>query len=230
MRSRSGSSLAPLRPAAAAIRPQFGSAPWTAAFTRFEPATARATSRASRSSRAPFTLTSIRCRAPSPSPAICSVSERQTASSASRKATRDDPPARGRPPAAPLARIMTVSFVDGSPSTVTWLKVRSTVSRSAVRSVVGSRGASVVRKASIVPICGWIIPEPFAVPPIRAVRSPPRSNSAAASFGRVSVVMIARATARSALRPVVGSSFGRTDAIWSTPSREPMSPVDAVRT
>ena len=42
-------------PTAAAMRPQFGSAPWTAALTRLLATTARATARASASSAAPLT-------------------------------------------------------------------------------------------------------------------------------------------------------------------------------
>ena len=53
IRSRSGSSATPLRPAAAAMRPQFGSAPWTAVLTSEEEATVRATARAAASSAAP---------------------------------------------------------------------------------------------------------------------------------------------------------------------------------
>ena len=91
-------------------------------------------------------------------------------------------------------------------------------------------GASVVAKASIVPIWGWIIPEPLAMPPTCAVRPRPRSTSTAASLGTVSVVMMARAASVSARRPDAGVKEGSTDSIRSTPSREPMSPVDAVRT
>ena len=48
--------------------------------------------------------------------------------------------------------------------------------------------------ASIVARSGWIIPEPFAIPP---TVNPPRATTA--SFGRVSVVMIASAASRAAV-------------------------------
>src|SRR5919108_401736 len=67
--SRSASRATPLRPAAAAIRPQFGSPPWTAAFTRLDVTTVRATRRASRVSPAPSTRTSTRRGPPPPTPA-----------------------------------------------------------------------------------------------------------------------------------------------------------------
>ena len=52
--------------------------------------------------------------------------------------------------------------------------------------------ASVVIKASMVHIFGWIMPEPFAIPPMVTVSfRPRRSNVTATSFSFVSVVMIA---------------------------------------
>jgi hypothetical protein len=46
----------------------------------------------------------------------------------------------------------------------------------------------------MVAMLGWIIPEPLHIPPTRTV-TPSRSSSTAWVFGRVSVVMIARAAA-----------------------------------
>ena len=57
-------------PAAQAMRPQFGSCPYTAAFTRLLPAMERATALAAVSSAAPLQVTSMRHVAPSPSHAI----------------------------------------------------------------------------------------------------------------------------------------------------------------
>ncbi len=68
------------------MRPQLGSAPWTAVLTSEDAATVRATARASASSAAPFTVTSMRCSAPSPSAAIAIARDRQTASRASANA------------------------------------------------------------------------------------------------------------------------------------------------
>ena len=53
---------------------------------------------------------------------------------------------------------------------------------------------SVVRKHSMVPMLGWIMPEPLAMPPIRTVL-PPITVSTASSFLTVSVVMMAWAAA-----------------------------------
>ena len=87
-----------------------------------------------------------------------------------------------------------MSFVLVSPSTVIWLNELSTASRRARRRNDGATAASVVMNPSIVAMFGWIIPEPLHMPPMRTVR-PPRSTSAWAVFGTVSVVMIARAAA-----------------------------------
>ncbi len=170
--SRSGSSRAPARPAAAAIRPQLGSAPWTADFTRLEPATARATSRASPSSCAPRTSTSIRCRAPSPSDG--DLLGQRTAHRLESGLERGQRAARqGLAARAPAGHdqdgvVRGRVAVDGH-------LVEGAVDhlvRSASRKASGVVGASVVMNASMVPICGWIIPEPLAIPAMRD-RTPP---------------------------------------------------------
>ncbi len=56
----------------------------------------------------------------------------------------------------------------------------------------GSIVASVVKKASIVAMFGAIMPAPLAMPPI-VQGAPPSVSSTEASFGLVSVVMMARA-------------------------------------
>ena len=53
---------------------------------------------------------------------------------------------------------------------------------------------SVVIKHSMVPILGWIIPDPFAMAPM-VTRCPPMVTETAVSFFIVSVVMIAEAAA-----------------------------------
>ena len=68
----------------------------------------------------------------------------------------------------------------------------------------GATAASVKRKTSIVAMSGAIMPEPLAKPAI-VTGTPPSSTRAAAPFGKVSVVMIARA-ARSA---AAGAELGR---------------------
>ena len=59
--------------------------------------------------------------------------------------------------------------------------------------------ASVARKQNMVAMCGSSMPTPLAMPPIVTGR-PARSNRRAASFGRVSVVMMASAAQPAALR------------------------------
>ena len=95
-------------------------------------------------------------------------------------------------PLVPFASSITQSFVEHSPSTVIALNVSLTVSRSARSRSAGGTAASVVTKASIVAMFGSIMPDPFAIPPM-AISRPPRETRAAASFGKGSVVMMARA-------------------------------------
>ena len=155
------------------------------------------------------------------------ASSRQTVSSASANASRSGPVAIGAPPAAPLARTMTASLVEVSPSIVTWLKVRSTAGRRSSASACDAIGASVVRKASMVAICGWIMPAPFAMPPMRISRPSSSRAVTACSLGRVSVVMIARAASVPAPSVRRSSSVGIVATMAATGSREPMRPVDA---
>ena len=92
-----------------------------------------------------------------------------------------------------------MSFVLVSPSTVISWNERSTARRSTPRSACGSTGASVATTASIVAMSGWIMPEPFAVPPTVATKggAPPgpagSATRTAAVLVQVSVVRMARA-------------------------------------
>ena len=76
---------------------------------------------------------------------------------------------------------------------VTALKVSTTPSRSSACSAGAAIGASVKTKASMVAMSGAIMPAPLAKPLMVTV-VPPRAL-AVASFGNVSVVMIALAAA-----------------------------------
>ena len=102
---------------------------------------------------------------------------------------------RGAPRAAPVAKASTVSEVEVSPSTVTALNVSTTPSRNKVCKTGAAIGASVKTKASIVAMSGAIIPAPLAKPLMVTV-VPARRACAVASFGNVSVVMIAPAASR----------------------------------
>jgi hypothetical protein len=97
--------------------------------------------------------------------------------------------------ARPFARTATVSLVDWSESMVVRLKDRSTERRKTGPSAPRATAASDATKQNIVARCGSSIATPFAMPPIVTGR-PPISTRTAASFGRVSVVMIASAAAR----------------------------------
>ena len=83
--------------------------------------------------------------------------------------------------AAPFAKTITMSFVLVSLSTVTMLKVTSTISDNAFCKSFCSIEISVVIKQSIVAIFGCIIPEPFAIAPI-LTSLPPISISVAQAF------------------------------------------------
>ena len=141
--------------------------------------TARATARASASSVAPETWQVTSVVAPSPSAACCRASV---------SSHRLDRPcqllrlarALARPvaaPAAPDASRKTVSFVDVSPSTLSWSHVRAAAGRSSEWRSAGSAAASVRTTESIVAIRGWIIPTPLAMPVTRIGRTARPSGS-----------------------------------------------------
>ena len=67
-----------------------------------------------------------------------------------------------------------------------------TQDRSAFCAISWLIAASVVRKQSMVPIWGWIMPAPFVIPP-RVTCFPSSVKVTAASLRTVSVVMIASA-------------------------------------
>ena len=117
-------------PAAPAIRPQFGSRPWTAALTRLLETTARATARASASSAAPGHLAGDQRRG---ALAVGGLLAGEVARDRLDRLARG--PAASRPgrdlaaPAAPEASTKTVSFVLVSPSTESWSHVRAAAGR-----------------------------------------------------------------------------------------------------
>ena len=111
------------------------------------------------------------------------------------------------------------------------LKLTFTVSSRAVLIISGEMAQSVVRKHSMVPMLGWIIPLPLAMPPMRTTL-PPMTVSTAASFFSVSVVMMAWAAAslasaewsRAAYSSGMPSSMTFTFRVW------PMTPVEDTST
>ena len=118
-----------------------------------------------------------------------------------------------------------------SPSTEIMLKVSTTSSFTAfIRSSLEIT-ASVVTKASMVHILGWIMPEPLHMPPM-VTFTPPTSNSTATCLLRVSVVIIASAACVPAASVASFSfaSFATPSSILSIGSCIPITPVDATST
>ena len=183
--------------------PSSGSAPCTAVFTSGELTIALATRFAWARSRARSTTTSSSFVAPSPSRAICLVSDSATTPSACSSSS----PSTG--PAAPLASTTAVSLVDVSVSMLTQLNVRSTTRRKRSSSSAASTSASVTSTAIIVAMSGSIIPTPLAMPTTRAGPSP---TVASATLATVSVVMMPMAA-----RTASVSSGSRRHA--ATPAR-----------
>ena len=135
--SRTAASARRALPAAPAIRPQFGSRPWTAALTSDDETTARATARASASSTAPETWHVIeRRRALAVGRLLAGEVARDGLDRAPQLASpRACPALTGAAPAAPEASRNTVSFVLVSPSTLSWSHVRAAAGRSSPWSV-----------------------------------------------------------------------------------------------
>ena len=132
-------------------------------------------------------------------------------------------------PEAPLASRNTLSLVLMSPSIVIRLNDSSTASNSPLRSVSAGIAASVVTKHSIVAMLGEIMPAPLTQPPSRT-RCCPSSNEIASSLGRVSLVMIARATAWPPSRSSPATSSGRHGSMRAIGSGRPITPVEATPT
>ncbi len=125
----------------------------------------------------------------------------------------------------PFASTTQVSLVEVSPSTVTRLKVLPATSRRASSSISWVMAQSVVIKHSMVPMLGWIMPEPLAMAPI-LTSFPPRPKETAISFFTVSVVMMARAAPsepsadRAAATAGMPASMAWMLIVW------PMTPVE----
>ena len=175
------------------MRPQLGSLPASAVLTSGELAIARATRSASAAVFAPRTSTATSFDAPSPSLTISLASVWQSSTSPAANHEALLAPARTVTPEAPLASASTVSLVDVSPSTVMWLKDSFTAAHSTSRKTVGATAASVVMKASMVAMRGWIIPAPLATPARQTDRTPASVRNTQ-DFENVSVVLMARGT------------------------------------
>ena len=122
-------------------------------------------------------------------------------------------------------------MVEVSPSTEIILKESFTLSLTASCSSSLEISTSVVTKASMVHIFGWIMPEPLLMPPMVTVL-PPISTCSATSFAMVSVVMMAQAASWAFSWPPP-SLVDRSRMPASNVSKGiciPMTPVEAQRT
>ena len=142
-----------------------------------ERAIASATRSASRCERAPRTTMSMTLVAPSPSFTIIRANSRMRSVAAAAKPRKSrERGVRGRLPATPLASNSTVSFVLMSPSTTIALNEDGSASLKTRRSAGTDTAASVRMYASIVAMCGAIIPAPLARPAISTSRPSMRSR------------------------------------------------------
>ena len=81
-------------------------------------------------------------------------------------------------------------------------------------------------KQSMVPMLGWIIPEPLAMAP-RVTSFPPRVREKASSFFTVSVVMMARAASSEPSGPSLAARAGIPAWMAVMLMVWPMTPVEA---
>src|SRR5262249_39251564 len=93
----------------------------------------------------------------------------------------------------------------------------------------GGSAAALHRYASIVAISGAIMPEPLQKPLIRMV-VPSIVAVAVAPFGKVSVVMIARAAGSHLAASSNGTIFGSASTIFAAGGGSPITPVDEMKT
>ena len=224
----------PALPTAITTRPQLASSPAIAVFTSGEFATDIAIRRAEVLDTAPSTMISTSLRAPSPSRATCSDKSASTARKALVNAFRRGSLARlifGAPPAAaaPVAKASRVSDVEVSPSMVTALKVSSTPLFRSDCSAPAEIGASVKTKASMVAMSGAIMPAPLAMPLIVTLALP-SFTVAVATFGKVSVVMIALAALIHSPEAACSASVPNTPSNLVASSGSPITPVEARNT
>src|SRR6478735_9122134 len=221
----------PALPIAITTRPQLASSPAIAVFTSGEFATDIAILRAEALVVAPSTMISTSLRAPSPSRATCSARLASTSRNAFANGFSLTSPARvilGAPFAAavPVAKASNVSDVEVSLSMVTALNVSSTPVLSSDCSTADDNGASVNTNDSMVAMSGAIIPAPLAMP-LMVTLVLPSFTVAVATFGKVSVVMIALAAHIQSSGAALPASVASTPSNLVASSGSPITPVDA---
>ena len=116
-----------------------------------------------------------------------------------------------------------------SPSIVTALKVSATASLSSACKAGAAIGASVKTKVSMVAMSGAIMPAPLAMPLIVTVALPRRAV-AVATFGKVSVVMMALAASSQPPACALATRPSITPPNWLAGSGSPITPVEARNT
>ncbi len=128
-----------------------------------------------------------------------------------------------------MARMSTVSLVLVSPSTEMRLKERSTAFLRASRRAGASISRSVVMKASMVAMEGWIMPAPLAAPPILKVPWEVVTSSAVL-LGKLSVVMMALEKVSPPWGLMLAARLSMPFCIASMGSGSPITPVEQTRT
>ena len=131
--------------------------------------------------------------------------------------------------AAPVAKASSVSDVEVSLSMVTALKVSSTPLLSSDCSTADDSGASVNTKDSMVAMSGMIMPAPLAMP-LMVTLALPSFTVAVATFGKVSVVMIALAASIQWSGVAASASVASTPSNLVASSGSPITPVEARNT
>src|SRR6202022_4809346 len=127
--------------------------------------------------------------------------------------------------AAPGAKASSVSDGEGSPAMVTALKVSSTPLFKSDCKAPAAIGASVNTKASIVAMSGAIMPAPLAMPLIVTLALPSFTVDVA-TFGKVSVVMIAFAAPIQSPGAACAASVPSTPLNFVASSGSPITPVE----
>jgi hypothetical protein len=125
--------------------------------------------------------------------------------------------------AAPVANRRSVSEVEVSLSTVTALKVLPTARDSRSCKTGAAIGASVATKDSMVAMSGAIMPAPLAMPLIVTVAAPSLTVRVA-PFGKVSVVMMARAASTQGPAAARDAASGRTASNSCSWTGSPITP------
>ena len=178
----------------------------------------RAALSASASESVPSTVIFTRLVTPSASACIMSARPAQASSTAALSSSWV-----GSTPDAPLAMMMTVSFVDVEPSTSRVLNVTADAASSAARRAFGVAFASVVRHTSMVARLGAIMPTPLPMPPrVHPLPSTPTS------LETVSVVIIAVAASLPAAPSFVTDSIPASTLSMGMGS--PIRPVEHTAT